>query len=75
MHLFPYMLAYKHNFCTKDSNHGHVTQENGVEFKFEQSSHVSYHDRNLIGDMLGYTGKIQDTTQVKLSSFQCVIFR
>jgi hypothetical protein len=53
---------------------GHITQYCVVEVEFEQTSHASHHDQNLIEGKLGYIGKIQEIMQVDLSSFQCVIF-
>ena len=69
------MWAYGHHFHTKDVDDGHVTQGCGVEADFNQSSHASHCDRNLIGRMLGYVENMQDIIQVDLSTFQCVIFR
>ena len=69
------MSTYKHNFCTKDANDGHLTQDCGVEVKFDQSSHFSHHDENLIEGKLCYVGNIQEIMQVYLSSFQCIIFK
>ena len=69
------MWAYGYHFCIADADDGHVTQDYGVEVKFDQSSHASHLDRNLIEGMLGYVENIQDNTQVDFSSFQCVIFR
>ena len=69
------MCSYVHNFHTKDASDGRVTQDRGVEVKFDQSSRASHRDQNLIGGMLGYVKKIQEIIQVDFSSFQCVIFR
>ena len=75
MHLFPSIWAYGHHFHTKNTDNGHMTQECGVEFEFDQSSRSSHHDQNLVRGTLGYVGKIQEIIEVDFSSFQCVIFR
>ena len=62
-------------FHTEDVDDGHMTQDCGVEVEFDQSSHSSHHDENLIEGNLGYVGKMQEIVQVDLSSFQCVIFK
>ena len=62
-------------YATSDANDGCVTQDCGVEVKFEQSSSTSHCDRDLIGGMLGHVENIQEIIQVDFSSFQCVIFR
>ena len=69
------MWAYGHHFHTEDVDDGHVTQDCGVEVEFDQSSHASHHNRNLIGGMLGYVKNILQIIQVDFSSFQCVVFR
>ena len=53
------MWEYGHHLCTKDADGGTFTQDCGVEVEFDQSSHASHHDRNLIGGMLGYVENIQ----------------
>jgi hypothetical protein len=68
------MWAYGHHFHTEYVDDGHITQDCGVEVEFDQSSHASHHDQNLIEGKLGYIGKIQEIMQVDFSSFQCVIF-
>ena len=60
----PSMWAYKHHFCTKDVDDGHLTQDCGVEVEFDQSSHSRHHDEKLIEGKLGYVGKIQEVMQV-----------
>ena len=72
---FPFMWDYRHHFHIKDVNDGCVTQDCGVEFKFNQSSHASHHDWNLIGGRMGYVRKIQEIIQVDFSAFQCVYYR
>ena len=62
-------------FTQKNFDDGHMTQECGVEVEFDQSSHASYHDQNLVRGMFGYIGKIQEIIEVDFSSFQCVIVR
>jgi hypothetical protein len=54
------MWAYGHHFRTEDVDDGHMTQDCGVEFKFDQSSHTSHRDQNTIQGELGYIGKIQE---------------
>ena len=73
--LFPSMWAYGHNFHIDDSDDIHLTQDCGMEVKFDQSSRVNHRDRNLIEGKLGYVGKIQEIMLEDFSSFQCVIFR
>jgi hypothetical protein len=51
------MWAYGHHFHTEDVDDGHVTLDYGVEVEFNQSSHASHHDQNLIEGKLGYIGK------------------
>ena len=46
-----------------------------MEVEFDQSSHGSHHDQNLIEEKLGHIGKIQEIIEVDFSSFQVVIFR
>ena len=58
MHSFPSMWEYRHHFGTEDDDGGSVTEYCGVEVEFDQSSHASQSDRNLIGGMLGYVRKI-----------------
>jgi len=50
------MWAYGHHFHVEDADDGHLTQDCGVEVKFDQSSHVSHCDQNLIERKLGYIG-------------------
>ena len=69
------MWAYGHHFHTKDANDGCVTVEYGVKIKFNQSSHASHRDHNIIEAKSGYIEKIQEIMQVEFSSFQCVICR
>jgi hypothetical protein len=69
------MWAYGHHFFTEYVDEGHITQDCGVEVvDFDQSSHASHCDENVIDGKLGYIGKIQEIMQVDFSSFQCVIF-
>ena len=75
MHLFPSMWAYRHHFPTENAHDGHLTHDCGVEVEFDQSSHSSHHDEHLIEGKLGNVRKIEETMQVDLSSFQCVIFK
>ena len=42
------MWAYGHHFHTEDVDDGRVAQYYGVEVEFEQSSHASHRDQNLI---------------------------
>ena len=69
------MWAYGHNFRTENADVENITQDYGVEVKFDQSSRSSHRDQNLIRGMLVYIGKIQEIIEVDFSSFQCVIFR
>ena len=69
------MREYGHHFYTLDNDVGHITKDYGVEVNFNQSSHSSQCDENLIEEKLGYVGNIQENMQVDFSSFQCVIFR
>ena len=69
------MWAYGHHFHTENVDDGHMTQDCGVEVKFNQSSQSSHRDQNLVRRMLGYIRKIQEIIEVEFSSFQCVIFR
>jgi hypothetical protein len=66
VHFFPSMWEYEHHFRVDD---GHTTQDCGVEVEFDQSSHVSHHDQNLIQGKLGYIGKIQEIIHVDFSYF------
>ena len=75
MHLFPSMWAYGHHFRTENADTGKITQDCGVEVKFDQSSRSSHRDQQLVWGTLGYVGKIQEIIEVDFSSFQCVIFR
>ena len=59
MHLFSYIWAYGNHFHTKNYDDGHITQDFGVEVKFDQSSKASHHDQNLVRGTLGYVRKIQ----------------
>ena len=68
------MWAYGHHFHIEYADEGHTTQDCGVEVKFDQSSHASNCDENLIEGKLCYIGKIQEIMQVDFSSSQCVIF-
>ena len=69
------MWAYGHHFRTENVDDGHITEDCGVEAKFDQSSQASYHDQNLVQGTLGYVRKIQEIIELDFSSFQCVIFR
>ena len=69
------MWAYGHHFRTENVDDGHIAQDYGVEFKFDQSSWSSHRDQNLVWGTLGYVEKIQEIIEVDFSSFQCVIFR
>ena len=69
------MWAYGHHFHIKDFVDGHMTQDYGVEVEFDQSSHASHSNRNLIQGTLGYIEKVQEIIEVGFSKFQCVIFR
>ena len=75
MHLLPTMWAYENHFHIQYVDDGNMTQDCGVEIKFNQSSHSIHRDENLIYGKLGYLGNIQEIMQVDLSSFQCVIFK
>ena len=68
------MWAYGNHFHIENFDDGHMTQDCGVEVKFDQSSRCSHHDQNLVRGILGYVGKIQEIIEVDFSSFQCVIF-
>jgi hypothetical protein len=68
------MWAYGHPFHIEYVDEGHITQDCGVEVMFDQSSHASHHNKNLIEGKSSYIGKIQDIMQVDFSSFHCVIF-
>jgi hypothetical protein len=68
------MWVYGNNFHTEYVDDGKIIQDCGVEVEFDQSSHASHRDQNLIEGKLGYIGKIQEIMQVDSSSFQCVIF-
>jgi hypothetical protein len=68
------MWEYGHHFCKEVVDDGRMTQDCGVEVEFEQSSHASHHDQNLIWGTLGYVGNIQEIIRVDFSSFQFVIF-
>jgi hypothetical protein len=69
------MWAYAHYFCIEDVDDGNMAQDCGVEVEFNQSSHGSHHDRNLIRGKLCYVGKVQEIIQVDLSFFEYVVFR
>lgn len=69
------MWAYGHHFRIENLNDGHMTQDYGLEVKFNQSSRYSHRDQNLVRGMLGYVEKIQEIIEEDFSSFQCVIFR
>ena len=60
VHLFPSMWAHGYHFHTENDDDGHITQYFGVEVEFDQSSHASHHDQNLIKGKLDYIGKIQE---------------
>ena len=47
----------------------HMTQNCGVEVEFDQSSHSSHRDENLIEGKLSYVGKIQEIMQVDFHPF------
>ena len=68
------MWAYGHHFQTEYANDEHITQDCGVEAEFNQSSHASHCDQNLIEGKLGYIGMIQEIMQVDFSYFHCVSF-
>ena len=69
------MWAYIYNFYTDDVDDGHMKHDCGAKVEFDQSSHSSHHDENLIEEKLGYVGKIQEIMLVDLSYSQCVIFK
>ena len=73
--MFPTIWEYGLHFNTKDTDDGCVTLDCGVEFKFDQSSCTSHHDRNIIKGKLGYTKKLQEIMQVDFTYIQFVIFR
>ena len=52
------MWAYGHHFHTEAIDDGCMTQDRGVEVEFNQSSHASHRDQNLVQGTLGYIGKI-----------------
>jgi hypothetical protein len=54
------MWTYGNHFRTEDVDDGHITQDCGVEVKFNQSSCASHHDQNLLEGKLGYIAKIQE---------------
>jgi hypothetical protein len=58
------MWAYGHDFHIEDVDDGHMTQECGVEVKFNQPSCASHRDQNTIQGKLCYVDKIQDIIQV-----------
>ena len=61
------MWTYGHHFRMEDVDDGCMTQECGVEVKFDQSSLASHCDQNLIHGVLGYARQIQETIQVDFS--------
>ena len=69
------MCAYGHHFRTNNADVVNITQDCGVEVKFDQSNRASNCDKNLVRGMLGYVGKIQEIIEVDFYSFQCVTFR
>jgi hypothetical protein len=69
VHLFPCIWEYGHHFHTAYVDDGHITQDCGVEVEFDQSSHASHRNRDLIEGKLVYIGKIQEIMQVDFSSF------
>ena len=52
-----------------------MTQDCGVEVKFDQYSRATHGNQNLVRGTLGYVGKIQEINEVDFSPFQYVIFR
>ena len=58
------MWKYGRHFHTKDVDDGFMIEDYGVEVEFDQSSHDSHHDHNIMQGTLGYVGKIQEVIQV-----------
>jgi hypothetical protein len=52
------MWAYGHNFHIEEIYDGNVTHGCRVEVEFDQSSHASHCDQNLVEGKLGYIEKI-----------------
>ena len=75
MHLFPSMWAYGHHFRIENVDAGNITKDCGVEAEFNQYSHASHCDQNLMQGTLDYVGNIQEIIHVDFSPFQFVIFR
>ena len=58
------MWAYGYHFHTEDVDDGNFIQDCGLKANFDQYSHVSHHDQNVIEGKLGYIGNIQEIMQV-----------
>jgi hypothetical protein len=52
------MWEYGYHFQIEDVDDENATLDYGVEIEFNQYSHASHHDQNLIEGMLGYIGNI-----------------
>ena len=69
------MWAYGQHFRKEKNYERRMIFDCGVMADFDQESHASLRDINLIQGKLKYVGKIQEIIQYDYRSFQCVIFK
>ena len=72
---FHAMWAYGQHFRIENNDDKRVIFDYGVMANFDQGSHASLRDTNLIQGTLKYVGKIQEIIQLDYRSLQCVILK
>ena len=69
------MWAYGQHFRIEKKDNNIKTFDYGVMVDFDQESHASTKDTNLIEGKIEYVGKIQEILQLNFRSFKCVVFK
>ena len=68
------MWAYGQHFRVEHVDKHRATLDCGIMASFNQQSHASARDLNLLDGELDYVGKIQDILEVNLRSFRIIVF-
>lgn len=69
------MWAYGKHFIIEKNDERRMIFDYGVMAYFDQESHASLRDTNLIQGKIKHVGKIQEIIQLVYRSFQCMIFK
>jgi len=69
------MWAYGQHFRIEKKDKNRMIFDYGVMVDFDQASHASTKDTNLIEGKIQYVGQIQEILQLNFRSFKCVVFK